>query len=75
MLRGRNGLIESASEQLRITTGNETILKEILSTLGSEWWMDRVSRYDTNPPETTKAAEEQARKDGAELIKGKAHGG
>jgi hypothetical protein len=75
ILRGPNGLVESAREQLRVTTSKGTVLEQILSTLGSEWWMDRVSQYDTNPPETTKAAEEQARKDGAELLKGKAEGG
>jgi len=75
LLRGDNGLIASASEQLRITTSKGTVLEQILDTLGPEWWMDRVSQYDTNPPETTKAAEEQARKDGAELLKGKAQGG
>jgi hypothetical protein len=66
-----NGLIESANEQLRITTKRGTVMEQILTTLGPEWWMDRVSQYDTNPPETTKAAEEQARRDAEELLKGK----
>lgn len=71
ILTGPNGLIASASEQLRITTKTGTVMEQILTTLGPEWWMDRVSQYDTNPPETTKAAEEQARRDAEELLKGK----
>jgi len=71
ILRGPNGLIASASEQLRLTTKKGTVMEQILTTLGPEWWMDRVSQYDTNPPETTKAAEEQARRDAEELLKGK----